>query len=88
MDYDELIKIQKLDKYFDSDSLIMQKDRHYVIRGKVIQTISDQNNLLIDIYLQKGPEFITVIIPKTMDLNIKEGEGIEAILTNLRFYPT
>ena len=88
MNYDELISIKILDKYKDEDSIIKAKDKNYIIRGKIIQFVELKNDVWIDLYLQKGAEFISILKSQIKGKEVLVEQGLEIEVTNLMFFPS
>lgn len=71
LDFDELISISIETEKCDSDSIILKRDDHYEIFGKIISLIEcDPESSVFDVYVQNGPEFIAFIsAPGTFQVN-------------------
>ena len=88
MNYDELLSIKILDKYKDEDSIIKAENQNYLIRGKVIQFIELKSDVWVDLYLQKGAEFISILKSQIKDLEVELEQGVEIVVSNLKFFPS
>ena len=88
MNYDQLVGIKLIEDFNDFDSSITSRGGNYVIKGRVSQTIKTESDCLIDLYLQTGPEFISILKSEIGDLELKEEQGVEVELTDLKFFPT
>lgn len=88
INYEQLINIKILENYDDFDSKISQKETNYLIKGRISQIIKTENDVWIDLYLQTGPEFITILKSQIGELEIQIDQGVEIEVTNLKFYPT
>tara|TARA_B110000046_G_scaffold59224_1_gene66480 strand:- start:1122 stop:1487 length:366 start_codon:yes stop_codon:yes gene_type:complete len=87
MNYGQLLAIKLIKDFNDSDASISQKDNAYILKGRVHQIIKTEDDFLIDLYLQTGPEFLLISESIIGDLELKEGQGIELEVSDLKFFP-
>lgn len=88
LDYAEILKIEILPEFKDEISEIRKIDDYFSVKGTIINIIESHEEKLVDIYLQTGPEFLQICLPKTHDFVLKKEIGLLVLLSDLRFYPT
>ena len=88
LNYDRLIEIKVITNFNDSESEIVSQKDYFSIKGRVIQLMQMENDVLIDLYLQTGPEFISILKSEIGDLELEKEQGVEIRVTDLKFYPT
>ncbi len=88
MSYDQLISIKLIENFDDFDSSIVFLKNRFRIKGRVIQIVKTKYDILIDLYLQTGPEFISILKSEIGDLELKEEQGVEIEVKGLKFFPT
>ncbi|UTW63192.1 hypothetical protein KFE98_03275 [bacterium SCSIO 12741] len=88
LNYDRLLSLKLIEGFQDKDSYIRRIDQHYQIRGRVIQIMKTETDTLIDIYLQTGPDFISILQSQIGNLNLDKEQGVELEITELKFFPS
>jgi hypothetical protein len=86
MEYNSILSSRILENYDDErDAVIMAKENHHLIRGKVCQLLPIENDVMVDLYIRTGPEFICTLLSEYNGLNLAVDQGIEIELTGLTF---
>jgi len=89
--YDAILKHEVRAVPLDSESGIFATDDPFVVLvdGSVINVVEvDANRTLVDIYIQKGPEFLCVSSEDLEDAIPEPGCRIRLWLKGLKIYPT
>ena len=87
-DYEELVSINKMTDGKDRISSITYCQEGHKIRGKIINKIEiNIESTLLDLYIQSGPEFITVDVSKTVGETFEIGNYAEVLVSGLCIYP-
>ena len=84
--FDSIIRAKEISNYSDTQSLLVQEHLNVLVVGKVHSVIQDED-VMYDIYLQNGPEFLTVIGAE-WPLTPIVGAGVEFVVSEICFYPT
>lgn len=90
IDYESLSSWRKLDSYMDELSCISRAvdNSNIVIRGRVHNKIAlNEESFILDIYLQNGPEFVTIHSCELDSAAFEVGDGIELHITKIILYP-
>jgi hypothetical protein len=88
LDYDQLVSVKLIEDFNDADSLIRQQESNYIVKASVHSIMKIEDDSLIDLYIQTGVNFLAIQQSEIGDLELKEEQGIEVELTQLRFFPT
>ena len=87
LSYEKLLRAKPIESFEDVDSLIKASGDNFTIRGQVCQTIELKGDVLIDLFIQNGRDFISIQQSELGDLELKIGQGLEIVVTELRFFP-
>jgi hypothetical protein len=92
LDYDKVIAWKEVPDFQDETSGIQgssSQPNAATLRGRVhnVMDIGDQT-AIIDIYIQSGPEFLSVESGELGNQTPAIGAGVEITVENLCFYPT
>lgn len=92
LDYGRVIDWKEIPGFQDETSCIKgctSQPNSTTVRGRVhnVMDISDQKSI-IDIYIQSGPEFLSVESEELKNWVPAVGTGLEITVENLCFYPT
>lgn len=86
--YDQLLNAKMIGNFNDFDSSISFQKNRYTVKGRVIQVIKTDEDYLIDLYLQTGPDFVSIYKSEIGDLTLTEEQGVEIEISGLRFFPS
>lgn len=87
LNFDQLLAVKLLENFDDVDASIIPTNNSFILKGRICQILAIENDVLIDIYLQRGLEFISILESECEGLELKEQHGIEIEVIDLTFYP-
>ena len=87
MEYGNILSCKLLQDNDDNHGLFNNRDS-VIIRGKVHNKIQMDNDTIIDIYIWKGPEFISILSSEINEFIPEIGDFIELNIEGLRVYLT
>jgi len=89
---ERVVSWREFTSFKDSHSCIEPSEQvlgAFIIRGRVHSAIEvDEYVRFIDLYLQTGPEFLTISSQELGGVIPSTGTGLEVIVCGLCFYPT
>jgi hypothetical protein len=86
MSYDEIVYWRVIDTFNEEDSGLFKKGENTIARGKIHNFIEINDDIVIDIYIMNGAEFISILSSEIKNYIPKGEEGIELDIKGLCIY--
>lgn len=87
IDYDEIIDWKIINVFNEEVSGLFSMKGNIIVRGEIHNYIEMDNDVIIDIYIRNGPEFISILSSEINGFTPKGQEGIELEIKGLCIYP-
>ena len=86
--YESIRKFDKIPRFNDEMSGIFPtvSEEEMCVIGKISGVFSEADVELIDLYIQKGPEFVTVDRQELSEGPYELDNGVKVVFKNLKFY--
>lgn len=89
IDYDEVVEWKELEDFNDDQSGIWQEQDEIHLVGRIHNVLDyGDGKTIVDVYMQKGPEYFTVTSDAMEDLSFDVSSGLEIVVKNLYLHPT
>ena len=87
--YDEILDWKVIEDFQDDKSGIWEEGDGIHLLGRIHNILDyGDGKMVIDTYIQNGPEFFTVHLDATEDLSLDANNGLEIVVRHLYIYLT
>ena len=87
MEYESILNWKIIDKFNQEDSGLFCNGDNTIVRGMIHNFIETDNDIIIDIYIMNGADFLAILSSEIEHYIPKGKEGIELVVKNLCIYP-